>query len=1240
MNNETSMNINRIQKYKQIKNNIQNELKKRVLILDGAMGTMIQKYKLSENDFRGERFKNHSCAVRGNNDLLTLTKPEIIKNIHKQFLDAGADIIETNTFNANKISMADYKMEHLVKEMNIQAAKNAREIADKISLKNPEKPRFVAGSIGPTNKTASISPDVNNPAYREITFDDLVEAYSEQAEALIDGGVDILIVETIFDILNAKAALFAINSVFKTKGIKLPIMVSVTIADASGRTLSGQTVEAFLISLSHFEILSIGLNCSFGAKGLLPYLQDVSKNTPFYVSVYPNAGFPDELGEYNESPDVMGQQIKKYFDKQLVNILGGCCGTTPEHIKKFAELAEYASPRIMPESKKVTQLSGLEPLLISKNINFVNIGERTNVAGSRKFAGLIREKKYEEALTIAQNQVTGGAQIIDINMDDAMLDAEKEMVTFLNLLASEPEIARLPVMIDSSKWQVIEAGLKCLQGKAIVNSISLKEGEKIFKEHANKIKEYGAAIVVMAFDEKGQATTSQRKIEICKRAYDILVNDVKFPAQDIIFDPNILSIATGIEEHNNLAIDFIEATKWIKENLPYAKISGGVSNLSFSFRGNNIVRKAMHSVFLYHAIKAGMDMAIVNPGMLQIYDEIPKDLLILVEDVVLNRNPKATEKLIEFAQNLKDTDTKEIKTEEWRNKSIEERLKHSLIKRITEYLEEDITEARQKYSPTLKIIEGPLMSGMNAVGELFGAGKMFLPQVVKTARVMKKAIAILQPFIEKENAKTGQNINAGKILLATVKGDVHDIGKNIVSVILSCNNYEIIDLGVMVLAEKIFEVAKNENVDIIGLSGLITPSLDEMVDISKQMNEIGFDIPVMIGGATTSKLHTAVKLAPEYNGTIVYAKDASQAVLIANNLLSVNLKNNYIKSIKDEYQKVKKQYEDKKPKIYVSIDKARNNKLKIGFNKNDIHKPENLGIKIFEDYPLNEIKKYIDWTFFFNAWEFKGKYPEILEDAKKGTEAKKLFDDAQKLLREIINKKLLKAKAVFGLFPANSIDDDIELYSNETNKNQIAKFHNLRQQEKKSGQEKNICLSDFIAPKESGLTDYIGAFALTTGLGIEQQIQKYQKNNDDYNVIMIKALADRLAEAFAELLHQKIRKEYWGYAKNENLKIYELYKSKYQGIRPAIGYPSIPDHSEKKILFNLLDAEKNTNIKLTENFAMYPTASVSGLFFATPKIKHFGVGKISKDQINDYAKRKNLNTKQVEKLLNANLNYM
>ncbi len=1221
------------------KKDIREELKNRVLVLDGAMGTMIQAYRLKEEDYRGERFADHKSDLRGNNDLLSIIRPDIIRAIHEKYLEAGADIIETNTFNANRISMADYQLEELVYEMNISSARLAREAADKYTAMNPARPRFVAGSLGPTNKTASLSPDVNRPGFRAVYFDDLKVVYKEQTEALLEGGVDVILLETVFDTLNAKAALFAVDEVVKKSGRRIPVMVSGTITDASGRTLSGQTVEAFLNSISHIDLLSVGLNCSLGAKDMRPYLEEMSKKAPFYVSVYPNAGLPNQFGEYDESPEDMSGYIKDFLDHNFANIVGGCCGTTPDHIRAFAKIAEEANSRKIPEKKHITRLSGLEPLSISQGVNFVNIGERTNITGSLKFARLIREQKYEEALSVARSQVEGGAQIIDVNMDEAMLDSEKEMVNFLNLLASEPDIARLPVMIDSSKWEVIEAGLKCVQGKAIVNSISLKEGEKIFRERAEKVKKYGAAAVVMAFDEEGQAANLERRIEICQRAYDILTKEVNFPPEDIIFDPNVLTVATGIEEHNNFAVDYISAVKWIKENLPYAKTSGGISNLSFSFRGNNVVREAMHSAFLYHAIKAGLDMGIVNPAMLQIYDDIPADLLELVEDVILNRRPDATERLIEFAEKVKDSGKREIKTDVWREGTVQQRISHALVKGIVEYIEDDIEEARQQYDQALDVIEGPLMDGMSIVGDLFGSGKMFLPQVVKSARVMKKAVAVLLPFIEEEKKQNKDTSAVGKIVLATVKGDVHDIGKNIVGVVLACNNYEIIDLGVMVPTEKILERAREEKADIIGLSGLITPSLEEMVHVASEMKRLNFTLPLLIGGATTSKIHTAVKICPEYEPPVIHVKDASKSVSVVSKLLSREHKN-YAAEIALDYQKLRDTYAGARQKIhYLSLEEARNNKMRIDWKHTPVYKPQFLGLKTFNNYPIAEIREYISWVYFFLVWQLKGKYPEILDDPKMGEEARKLLRDANQMLDRIIEEKMLSANGVIGFFPANAVGDDIEIYADENRDKVITTFRNLRNQTQKEKGLPNLCLSDFIAPKDSGVADYIGAFAVTAGIGIEEHIREFEKDHNDYNSIMIKSLADRLAEAFTELLHLKIRKEYWGYAPDENLSLNDLILEKYQGIRPAHGYPACPDHSEKETLFNLLKAEEKTGVKLTESFSMYPAASVSGLLFANPESKYFFVDKISRDQIEDYARRKDKEVKTIERWLASNLNY-
>ena len=1216
-----------------------NQLEKRVLVLDGAMGTMIQTYSLKEKDFRGVRFNDFHSDLQGNNELLSLTRPDIIQKIHREFLQAGADIICTNTFNANRISQADYHLESLVHELNFESARIAREIAEEFSNMDPMKPRFVAGAMGPTNKTASLSPDVNNPGYRAVDFDMLSETYYEQAKALCEGGIDILLVETIFDTLNAKAAIFGIEKLFDELGYKIPLMVSGTITDASGRTLSGQTLEAFINSISHVELLSLGLNCSLGAEEMRPYLEELSKKSSVYVSAHPNAGLPNQFGEYDQSPEIMGLHIHDYLDSGFVNIIGGCCGTTPAHIREFSRFAEKSSRRIPPPKEHKLRLSGLEPLTVYEGSNFINIGERTNVSGSKKFARLIREKKYEEALSIALEQVQGGAQVLDVCMDDAMLDAETEMHTFLNLLMAEPDIARLPIMVDSSKWPVIETGLKCIQGKAIVNSISLKEGEEIFIQQAKKIKNYGAAAVFMAFDEKGQADTYERRIAVCERVYKIL-RGINFPPEDIIFDPNVLPIATGIEEHNNYAVDFIRTVEWIKKNLPYAKVSGGISNLSFSFRGNDTVREAIHSVFLYHAIKAGMDMAIVNPSMLQVYDAIPQPLHQLVEDVVLNRSADATEKLLAFAEDVKTGKADEKPIDEWRSTSVEERLKHSLVKGITEFIEIDVLEAREKYDFALKVIEGPLMDGMNVVGDLFGSGKMFLPQVVKSARVMKKAVASLLPFIEAEKLQSGESSSAGKILLATVKGDVHDIGKNIVGVVLGCNNYEIVDMGVMVPTDKILQKAREINADIIGLSGLITPSLEEMVNVAREMERQKFTVPLLIGGATTSKIHTAVKIEHHYNAPVVHVKDASRSVAVAGSLMNKELRTAFITQIQNEYEELRKTYASSVSQVeYLSLADARKNSLKIDFNKEPPVVPAFTGVKVFDNYDLKDIREYISWVFFFVVWQLRGKFPDILQDPAMGTEAQKLFDDANEMLDNIIRENWLTAKAVVGFWPANSVGDDIEVYSDSNRNKVIARFVNLRNQTKKNDKTPNYCLADFIAPRESGITDYIGAFAITAGIGIEKKIEEFIKDHDDYNSIMLKALADRLAEAFTELLHLRIRKEFWAYAPNENLSLDDLLLEKYKGIRPAHGYPACPDHSEKKQLFELLDAQKSTGIELTESFSMYPAASVSGLLFAHPESKYFFVGKIGRDQVEDYAMRKGVDIQVVESWLASNLNY-
>jgi len=1220
----------------EVKKDIRNELKTRVLVMDGAMGSLIQEYKLSEADYHGQLLKNHPNNQKGNNDILSITHPEIIKEIHSKYLEAGADIILTNTFNATRISQADYGTEEYVYKMNRASAEIASAVAEEFTAKNPEKPRYVAGSLGPTNKTLSLSPDVNDPGYRAISFDEVKNAYREQIGGLLDGGIDLLLIETIFDTLNAKAAIFAVEEELEKRNLKLPLMVSGTITDASGRTLSGQTLEAFLNSVSHVELLSIGLNCSLGASDLRPYVKELSKKAPFHISAHPNAGLPNQFGEYDETPEIMAGHIKDYLDNNYVNIIGGCCGTTPAHIHAFAEMAGKAQPHHLAEASTNTKLSGLEPVTISENTNFVNIGERCNVAGSLKFARLIREEKYEEAISIARAQVEDGAQVIDVNMDDAMLDAEKEMVTFLNLIMAEPDIAKLPIMIDSSKWKVIEAGLKCLQGKAIVNSISLKEGEEVFIQQAKTIKRYGAAVIVMAFDEKGQADNTERRKEICSRAYKILTEQVHFLPQDIIFDPNVLTIGTGIEEHNNYAVSFIESVKWIKENLPLTKVSAGVSNVSFAFRGMNVVREAMHSVFLFHAIKAGLDMGIVNPGMLQIYDEIPKDLLEKIEDLVLNRRPDATERLLEFAENIKSDGKKEEKKDEWRELPLEERIAHSLVKGLPEFVDVDMSEALQKYSPTLNIIEGPLMDGMNIVGDLFGSGKMFLPQVIKSARVMKKAVAILLPYIEAEKAKLKISSAQKKVLMATVKGDVHDIGKNIVGVVLGCNNYEILDLGVMVPTEKILDTAIKENVDVIGLSGLITPSLEMMVDIAKEMERRKMNIPVMIGGATTSKIHTAVKIAPEYSNPAVHVKDASLAVNVVSNLISGN--KNFIENLNTEYEEIRQFQKQRKAKEYLSLEEARKNKFQIDWNNTPIYKPNFTGVKHLIDFPLEELRNYIDWTFFFITWGLKGHYPQILADEKMGEEAKKLFKEANEFLDEIIDNKMLQANASLGIWPAQADGDDVVLYEDESCRKEIGRFYHLRQQEKKKEGTANFCLSDFVAPKESGKTDYCGGFATTAGIGIEKWTKQYRDENNDYKAIMLEALADRLSEAFAELLHLEVRKNYWAYVPEENLSLDEILKIKYQGIRPALGYPACPEHSEKESMFELLKAEE-IGITLSEHYAMYPNASVSGQYFVHPESRYFSLEKVGKDQVEDYAKRKGKPIDFVEKFLPVNLNY-
>lgn len=1209
-------------------------LEKKIVVLDGAMGTSIQKYNLTEKDFRGELLKDFHKDQKGNNDILSLTKPEVIKEIHKSFLKAGADIIETNSFNSTSISQEDYGTENLVYDLNYNAAKIAREVADEFTKNNPNRPRFVAGSIGPTNKTASLSPHVENPGYRNVTFDSLVNAYKEQISALIDGGVDCLLIETVFDALNCRAAIVAANKVYEKKQVVLPIMISGTLTDKSGRTLSGQLLDAFAQSVRNENVISIGLNCSFGGADMIPFIKQLAHTEDVYISCYPNAGLPNVLGEYDELPKMTAGYIRELALEKDVNIVGGCCGTTPDHIKAIAEAVEGLEPRKIPKKKKESIYCGLEIIRSNKENNFINIGERTNVAGSAKFARLIREKNYEEALSIAKEQVENGAQIIDINFDDGLLDSQKEMEYFLRLIAAEPDISSRPIMIDSSRWEVIETGLKSIQGKPIVNSISLKNGEEEFLSHAKIVKDFGAAVIVMAFDENGQADTYERKISICKRAYDLLVNKLNFPPEDIIFDPNILAIATGIEEHDNYAVDYINATKWIKENLPYAKVSGGVSNLSFSFRGNNTIREAMHSVFLYHAIEAGMDMGIVNPGMIQIYDDIPKDLLKLVEDVVLNKHKNSAEKLLEKADDYKQGNTK-VQTNKnlWREKSLNEKLSYALVKGITEYLEEDLEEAVNAYPKPLSIIEGPLMDGMTKIGELFGDGKMFLPQVVKSARVMKKAVAHLLPYIEKDKAQ-GQAASAGKILLATVKGDIHDIGKNIVGVVLACNNFEIIDLGVMVPCEKIIETAIKENVDIIGVSGLITPSLDEMCHIAAEMEKRNMTIPLIIGGATTSKAHTALKIEPNYSGPVIYGYDASKTVEISKKLLGKN-KKEYIKSIKKEYEEVRNTYNSYESEL-VSLKEARENKFNINWNNREIPKPNFIGIKEVMNYTVSDLRPYIDWTFFFIAWEIKKLYPDILEDSAYGKEAKKIFNDANKMLDFIEENNIVDIKGVFGIFKANSNGDNIELYNKDKS---LAATFNLFREQRKKNKGPYLCLSDFIAPKEINKDDYLGGFIVTTGLKADEYAKKLEAEGDSYNAIMLKLVCDRLAEAFAEKLHEDIRKNYWGYAKDENLSMKEIFKASYRGIRPAFGYPSLIDQSQMKILFNLLNGEKVTGVKLTESYMMDPVSSVCGLYFASEDSRYFNSNFIDKDQAEDYANRCGLSLEQLEKALPNILSY-
>ncbi|MCA8865261.1 MULTISPECIES: methionine synthase [unclassified Halomonas] len=1215
-------------------------LAERILILDGGMGTMLQNAQLSEEDFRGERFSDWPSDLKGNNDLLALTCPDVVARIHRDYLEAGADIIETNTFNSTQLSQSDYGMESLVVELNRESARLAREVCDAVAAETGV-PRYVAGVLGPTSRTASLSPDVNDPAKRNVTFDELRENYYEAAEALIAGGADLIMIETIFDTLNAKAAIYALEELFDARGERLPVMISGTITDASGRTLSGQTTEAFWNSVRHAQPLSVGLNCALGAEELRPYLEELSTKADTFVSAHPNAGLPNEFGEYDQTPEEMSEIVSEFAASGLVNIIGGCCGSTPEHIRAIADSVRDMAPRAIPKRSRACRLSGLEPFNIEANSLFVNVGERTNVTGSARFKRLIVEEDFTTALEVALEQVENGAQVIDINMDEGMLESKEAMERFLNLIAGEPDIARVPIMIDSSKWEIIEAGLKCVQGKAVVNSISLKEGEAAFREQATKCRRFGAAIVVMAFDEEGQADTFARKTEICQRAYRLLVDEIGFPAEDIIFDPNIFAIATGIEEHNNYAVDFIEATQWIRDNLPHAMISGGVSNVSFSFRGNNPVREAIHSVFLYHAIRAGLTMGIVNAGQLAVYDDLPAELREAVEDVVLNRRSDGTERLLDIADKYKGDGSGAAKKEdlEWRSWPVNKRIEHALVKGITVYIEDDTEEARAQAERPIEVIEGPLMDGMNVVGDLFGDGKMFLPQVVKSARVMKQAVAYLIPYIEAE--KSEETKAKGKIVMATVKGDVHDIGKNIVGVVLQCNNYEVIDLGVMVPADKILQAAKEHNADIIGLSGLITPSLDEMVHVAKEMQRRGMDLPLLIGGATTSKAHTAVKIEPQYEHPVIYVTDASRAVGVAGKLLTPALKTPYVTEIREEYEKVRERNAKRRPKAAdLDYTQARKRRFRTDWSAYTPAEPNMLGLKTFDDYDLEELIERIDWTPFFMSWQLAGKYPKILDDKVVGEAARNLFEDAKVMLRKLVEEKRVQARGVIGLWPANSVDDDvIEVYADESRSDVVERLFHIRQQTTKGRDGICYSLADFIAPKESGKADWIGGFAVTTGHGVDELSKAYEAAGDDYNAIMVQALTDRLAEAFAERMHERVRKEFWGYVPEETLDNDALIAEKYQGIRPAPGYPACPDHTEKATLFRLLDATENTGLALTENFAMWPAAAVSGWYFAHPQSKYFSTGKITRDQVEAIAARKQMPLEEMERWLSPVLSY-
>jgi 5-methyltetrahydrofolate--homocysteine methyltransferase len=1216
-------------------------LKQRILILDCAMGTMIQDRGLGEEDYRGERFAEHPHDLKGNNDLLSLTRPDLIRGIHEAVLEVGADIVETNTFNANAISQADYGTEDLAYEINREAARLAREAADGFAERTPDKPRFVAGAIGPTNRTASLSPDVNNPGFRNVAFDELKEAYKEAARGLVDGGADLLLVETIFDTLNAKAAIFGIQELLEEENIEVPIMISGTITDASGRTLSGQTTEAFWNSVRHAKPISVGLNCALGSKELRQYVEELSRVADVPVSAYPNAGLPNEFGEYDETPEMMAAEVGEWAREGWLNIVGGCCGTTPEHIEAIAEAVSGCPPREVPEVPRLMRLSGLEPCNIGPDSLFVNVGERTNVTGSRRFKELILSDDYEAALEVARQQVENGAQVIDVNMDEGMLDGEEAMARFLNLVASEPDISRVPVMIDSSKWSVIEAGLKRVQGKPVVNSISLKEGEQEFVRQARLLKNYGAAVIVMAFDEEGQADTKERKVTICERAYEILTEMVDFPPEDIIFDPNVFAIATGIEEHNPYGVDFIEAVREFSRNFPHAKTSGGISNVSFSFRGNDAVREAIHAVYLYHAIEAGLTMGIVNAGQLGVYDEIDEGLREAVEDVVLNRRADATERLLALAEEYRGRGgaAREEETLEWRAWPVEKRLEHALVKGIADYVEEDVEEARQSNDRPIEVIEGPLMDGMDVVGDLFGSGRMFLPQVVKSARVMKKAVAYLIPFIEEEKGE--ERKPKGTVVMATVKGDVHDIGKNIVGVVLQCNNFEVVDLGVMVPSRKILSVAREKGADMIGLSGLITPSLDEMAHNAKEMQREGFDVPLLIGGATTSQTHTAVKISPLYEGPTVHVKDASRAVGVVQNLVSEKNRTGYAERVAAEYEVVRRKHASRRSsRELATLEGARANRAKLDWRGYVPPRPSLLGTRAFDDYPLEELRPYIDWTPFFHSWQMKASYPRILDDPEKGAEARRLFEDAQSLLDRIVAEGWLRARAVVGFFPANALPDDaVEVYADESRREVLATLNFLRQQKAKPPGRPNRSLADSVAPKETGLEDYVGLFAVTAGLGAEEAARRFEEEHDGYNAIMVKALADRLAEAFAERMHERVRKELWGYAADEALENDALIREEYRGIRPAPGYPACPEHTEKRTLWELLGVEENAGIELTESCAMSPPSAVSGYYFSHPDSTYFGVAEVGRDQVSDYARRKGMPLEEAERWLAPNLGY-